>query len=87
MLRANYLRAFTTEEVCNTTGVTSGAAEFIPVFSGIRVTQSLVFCVVSCQTPDSFRFRYRTWFIRSIQLLVEGSVWTGAGNCPEFGIL
>ena len=26
------------------------------------------------QTPDSFRIRYRTWFIRWI--LVEGSVWS-----------
>jgi hypothetical protein len=34
------------------------------------------------QTPDSFRIRYRTWFIRWIQ--VESSVRTGAGNCPEF---
>ena len=34
------------------------------------------------QTPDSFRIRYRTWFIRWIQ--VESSARTGAGNCPEF---
>ena len=36
------------------------------------------------QTPDSFRIRYRTWFIRWIQ--VESSVRTGAGNCPEFAL-
>ena len=34
MLLANYMRSFATEEVCNTTGVTSGAAEFIPVLVG-----------------------------------------------------
>jgi len=41
----------------NTTGVTSGAGtaylsgapEFTPGFSGVRVAQSLVFCVVYCR--------------------------------------
>ena len=42
----------------NTTGVTcgwgspypSGAPEFTPAFSGVRVTRSLVFCVVFCRS-------------------------------------
>jgi hypothetical protein len=42
----------------NTTGATSGtgtaypfgAHEFTPVFSGVRVAQSLVFCVVHCKS-------------------------------------
>ena len=29
-----------------TTGATCGAAEFTPVFIGVRVVQSLVFCIV-----------------------------------------
>jgi hypothetical protein len=36
----------------------SGAPEFIPDFSGVRVTQSLVFCVVFCSSL-SFLF----WFL------------------------
>jgi len=42
----------------NTTGATSGAGiaypsgahEFIPVFSGVRVTRSLLFCVIFCRS-------------------------------------
>ena len=49
----------------NTTGATSGAGtaypfgahEFTPVFSGVRVAQSLVFCVVHCKS-SFFSFFY-----------------------------
>ena len=34
------------------------------------------------QTPDSFRIRYRTWFIR--WKLVESGVRTGVGTAREF---
>ena len=41
----------------NTTGVTCGAgtanlygaSDFTPIFSGIRVAQPLVFCIMSCR--------------------------------------
>ena len=39
--------------ICTGTAYPSGAPEFIPDFSGVRVAQSLVFCVVFCR-PMSF---------------------------------
>ena len=48
----------TYHRVCNTKGVTSGAGtanpsgepDFTPVFSGVGVTRSLVFCVMFCRS-------------------------------------
>jgi hypothetical protein len=64
----------------------SSASKSVEIFWAEIYWGRLIFraesSLIQSQSPDSFHIRYRTWFIRWI--LVEGSVRTGAGNCPEF---
>ena len=64
----------------NTTGVTSGAGisnpswtpEFTPVFSGVRVAQTLVFCEVFCRSLLAF---FLFVVVLTVLQLTEGPGW------------